>query len=129
MILIFFDWRRKESLKKYLKWKKRTKKSVKRHKILVRNEDGTLQEIRPEDTLWYQLYVNTPPRNKRLAKQFRLRFCMPYESFLLLSEDIYKHGFFNQWTRVDGTSERPSNIKLLYLEHYATLTKHGLWMT
>ena len=31
------------------------KRSVKRHKILVRDKDGSLREVRPEDTLWYLL--------------------------------------------------------------------------
>ena len=107
---------KKRKYKEVFKVKKHcTKKSVKRHKILVRNEDGTLREIRPKDTLWYLLYINTPPRNKRLAKQFRLRFRMPYESFVTLSEDIYEHEIFNQWTRVDATGAEPSNIKLLLL--------------
>ena len=40
---------------------------------------------------------------------------MSYESFLSLSEEIYKHEIFNQWTCVDGTGVKPSNIKLLLL--------------
>ena len=53
-------------------------RSVKRHKLLVRNDDGTLRELTPQDTLWYLKYVQTPPRNDRLKKQFRQRFRMPY---------------------------------------------------
>ena len=40
--------------------KVRTPRSVKRHKLMVRDKEGTLREIRPEDTLWYLLYVAQP---------------------------------------------------------------------
>ena len=36
-------------------------RSVKRHKILVRNDDGTLDELKPKDTIWYRLYISAPP--------------------------------------------------------------------
>ena len=38
-----------------LQRKSRTPRSVKRLKFMVRDKDGTLREIRPEDTLWYLL--------------------------------------------------------------------------
>ena len=63
-------------------------RSVKRHKLLVRNDDGSLRELTPEDTLWYLKYVKTPPWNDRLKKQFRNRFRMPYQSFIDLHESI-----------------------------------------
>ena len=72
-------------------------RSIKRHKLLVRNEDGELREILPIDTLWYVLFIANPPRNKRLLKQFRLRFRMPYDSFLSLSDDLVKHEIFTRY--------------------------------
>ena len=96
--------------------KKRAKKrSVKRHKLIVRDNDGTLREIRPTDTLWYLLYVNQPPLNERLLRLFRTRFRMPYESFISLSEEIMVHSCFVRWTRCDAVGQSPSNIKLLIL--------------
>ena len=56
-------------------------RTVKKHRILVRENDGSLREVKPQDTLWYLLYVRQPPRNKRLAALFRRRFRLPYGSF------------------------------------------------
>ena len=32
-------------------------RTVKKHRILVRDDDGSLREVKPQDTLWYLLYV------------------------------------------------------------------------
>ena len=90
-------------------------RSVKRHKILVRDDDGHLREIRPEDTLWYLLYVVHPPTCTNTLKLFRLRFRLPYASFIELSNDIATHPIFERWTRNDAIGEKPSNTKLLLL--------------
>ena len=45
-------------------------RSVKRHKLMVRNEDGSLRERRPVDTLWCLLYVSNPPTSERMSKLF-----------------------------------------------------------
>ena len=50
--------------------KDKIQRSVQRHKILVRDSDGQLREILPTDTLWYLLYVATPPNYKRLLNKF-----------------------------------------------------------
>ena len=63
-------------------------RSVKRYKLEIRDTDGSLREIRPEDTLWYMLYVKHPPLNDRMLKQFRHRFRIAYESFLSLGERV-----------------------------------------
>ena len=88
---------------------------MKRHRLLVREEDGTLRELRSKYMLWYRLYVNTPPRNKRLSHQFRMRFRMPYDSFISLSNEIKHHDIFNRWLCRDGSGELPSNMKILLL--------------
>ena len=62
------------------KKRKNIARKVKRYKILVRDDDGSLREIQPQDTLWYLLYVNQPPASERLHKQFRNRFRLPYAS-------------------------------------------------
>ena len=36
-------------------YKKKQKRSVKRHKLLVREEDSILRELRSKDMLWYRL--------------------------------------------------------------------------
>ena len=41
-------------------------RSVKKHKLLVRADDGSVRALMPTDTLWYLLYVKTPPQDNRL---------------------------------------------------------------
>ena len=91
------------------------RRSVKRHKLFVRDTDGSLREIRSKDTLWYLLYVNQPLQNERMYRLFRLRFRLPYDSFITLSEDIVVHPCFAQWTRCNAVGESPHNIKFLIL--------------
>ena len=82
---------------------------------MVREDDGSLREIRPQDTFCYLLYVNQPPLNERMHRQFRARFRIPYKYFLNLSGDIINHSCFIQWTRADAVGDQPVNIKLLLL--------------
>ena len=70
--------------------KPRAPRSVKRHKLIVRDSDGFLREIRPTDTLWYLLYVGHPPLTERIYKKIRQRFRLPYESFIQLSDEIFQ---------------------------------------
>ena len=90
-------------------------RSVKKHKLIVRDSNGELREIRCEDTLWYILYVAHPLTSTRMENLFRLRFRMPYDSFLRLSHDVSKHNIFQRWSRTDAVGDKPSNIKLLLL--------------
>lgn len=90
-------------------------RSVQRHKLLVRNDDGSLSELTPEDTLWYLKYVETPPWNDRLKKQFRNRFRMPYQSFIDLHKSIDCDPLFNRWGKTDTSGHLASNTKLLLL--------------
>ena len=46
---------KRHAMESDLQRKSRTPRSVKRLKFIVRDKDGTLREIRPEDTLWYLL--------------------------------------------------------------------------
>ena len=78
----------------------RSVRSVKRHKLIVRDKYGSLREIKLEDTRLYLLYVATPPMSQRMHKVFRLRFRLPYQSFINLSDDISKHALFKRCTRV-----------------------------
>ena len=80
-------------------------RSVKRHRLLVRDNDGSLREIRPEDTLWYLMYANQLPLNNRMHRLLTDRFRIPYKTFLNLSVDITKHSCFKQWTRADAVGD------------------------
>ena len=87
----------------------------KKHKLLVRSDDGSLRSLTPTDTLWYLLYVKSPPRDDRLKSIFRTRFRIPYSYFIELSNDIINHEIFSRWRNPDATGQSPSNIKLLLL--------------
>lgn len=51
--------------------KRRHHRSMKRYQLLVCNNDGTIRELKPTDTLWYQLYVKNEITCPRLLKLFR----------------------------------------------------------
>ena len=69
-------------------------RSVKRHEVLVREDDASLREIRPAGTLWHLLHVAHPPSSKRVLNMFRLRFRLPHESFIQSCEDVEAHPIF-----------------------------------
>lgn len=90
-------------------------RSTKRYKLTVRDRNGSIREIKPEDTLWYLLYVATPPSSERLCRLFRTRFRLPYTSFIQLADEISSHPTFVRWKNSDAVGTAPSNIKLLLL--------------
>ena len=81
----------------------------------MRTLEGELREILPTDTLWYMLYIANPLRNKRLFKQFRFRFRMPYKSFLSLSDELVNHDILSRYVAKDGTCHNSTNLRLLVL--------------
>ena len=107
--------RRYNSDQGIIKKKIRTPGSVKRHKLFVCDSDDSLHEIRSIDTLWCLMYVDHPPITQWIYKLFRLRFWIPYESFLELSDGICNHHSFVCWTTCGATYNLPSNIKLFLL--------------
>ena len=90
-------------------------RTVKKYKILVRDPNGCLREIKPTDTLWYLLYIVTSPRSNRLRKLFRNRFRLPHHSFLELANEISHHELYARWSSSDCTGVDSSNITLLLL--------------
>ena len=92
-----------------------SKRSVKKHKLLVRNDDGSLRELTPKDTLWYCLYVQSPPQNERMHLLFRNRFRLSYTMYKDLLEEISNHELFERWTKKDAVGDLPSNLALLLL--------------
>ena len=72
------------------------RRSVKKQRLFVRDNDGSLRELLPTDTLWYLLYVKSPLQDERLLKSFRNRFRLPYSSFLDLSDEINMNEEFNR---------------------------------
>ena len=90
-------------------------RSVKKHKLLVRTDDGCVRALAPTDTLWYLLYVKNSPQDDRLKKIFRSRFRIPHFYFEELANDIFNHDIFSRWKNTDAVGSQPSNIKLLLL--------------
>ena len=90
-------------------------RSVKKHKLLVRADDGSIRSLTPTDTLWYLLYVKSSPQDERLKKIFRSRFRVPYFYFCDLVNDISTHEIFSRWSSCDAVGSHPSNLKLLLL--------------
>ena len=107
--------RKYESIEHSSNVKKDHTRSVKKHKLLVRNSDGSLRELRPEDTIWYLIYVSNPPNSDRMLKLFRNRFRIPYSYFIDLANEISNHDLFSRWRCKDAVGTSPSNIKLLLL--------------
>ena len=89
--------------------------TLKKHLTLVRGDDGSLCEVKPQDTLWYLLYVRQPSRNKHLAALFRRQFRLPYGSFLQLLDDLRNHLSFREYTSWDCTGEKSTDLSLLLL--------------
>ena len=96
---------------------------MKNHKLLVRQDDGSIRELTPKDTLWYMLYVQNGPRNKRMVALFRNRFRLPYSSFIELCDEISDHDDFLRWRRVDALWDSLYNIPLLILGYLRYIGK------
>jgi hypothetical protein len=92
-------------------------------------EDGPLEIIPPEDSMWYKFfgrnfYIN---KNAKLAKAFRNRFRLPYTQYLELVDDIRSNELFDCWCGYKLNNKKVSPVELfllgslLYLGHGWTL--------
>ena len=95
--------------------KKEQQRSVKRHKVIVRENDGSLHEMRLVHTLWYLLYVAHLPSSKHMLNLVWLRFRMYYASFLQLCDNVEANPIFKRWKTRDAVGKSPFNIKLILL--------------
>jgi len=79
------------------------KKKCQRRIILVcRTEDGELEEINPNKSKWYLLYILCPNiDNAHFQRKFHDRFRLPYNSFLKLVEEAKENDLFPHWTGKD----------------------------
>ena len=93
-------------------YRKRSKRII----LGRRTEDGTLEQIPPTESMWYQLYVSCPQTgDKRFETKFRRRFRVPYQSFLELVEDAYANDWFPRWTRRRREGKKQAPLELLLL--------------
>jgi hypothetical protein len=81
-------------------------------------EDGPLEIILPEDSLWYKAYVSNflmlEPESS-MAKKFRERFCLPYPNFLQLVVSVSKSKLFDRWCGHKWNNKQALLIELLVL--------------
>ena len=90
-------------------------RTVKKHQLYYRKEDGSINIIGPKDTTWYKLYVCLKPYCKEVEKKFRLRFCLPYNLFHSMYEEMRTHELFEQWENKDATGMSSTDLRLLIL--------------
>ena len=81
-------------------------------------EDGPLEIILPEDSLWYKAYVSNflmlEPESS-MAKKFRERFRLPYTNFLQLVASVSESELFDRWCGHKRNNKQASPIELLVL--------------
>ena len=81
-------------------------------------EDGPLEIILPEDSLWYKAYVSNflmlEPESS-MANKFRERFCLPYPNFLQLVASASESKLFDRWCGHKSNNKQASPIELLVL--------------
>ena len=80
-------------------------------------EDGPLEIIPPEESMWYKFYVRNfyITQDTKLAKAFRNRFRLPYPQFLQLVEDIRSNDLFDRWCGYKSNKTKVSPVELLLL--------------
>lgn len=77
---------------------------------------GEKMRARVRYSTWFRLYVehgNELSRSDR--KQFRRRFCLPFEDWKLLVEKCKRNTKFERWTKSDAAKVMCSPIQLLVL--------------
>jgi hypothetical protein len=81
-------------------------------------EDGPLEIILPEDSLWYKAYVSNflmlEPESS-MAKKFRKRFRLPYPNFLQLVVSVFESKLFDRWCGHKRNNKQAPPIELLVL--------------
>ena len=75
---------------------KRARRSVKKHRLLVRGTDGQLKEYTTKDTLWYQLYCSRDDLCDSLLMKFCNRFRIPHHYYNELVEELSNNKKFQR---------------------------------
>jgi hypothetical protein len=80
-------------------------------------EDGLLEIIPPEYSMWYKFYVRNfyIKQDAKLAKAFRNHFRLPYPQFLELVEDVRSNDLFDRWCGYKSNNKKVSPVELLLL--------------
>ena len=80
-------------------------------------EDGPLEIIPPQESLWYRFYVQNYYINEdvKLQKAFRLRFRLPYKQYLELVQQVQSNELFDRWCGSKSNNKKVSPVELLVL--------------
>ena len=81
-------------------------------------EDGPLDIITLEESLWYKLYVHNYlllEEKSALTGKFRTQFRLPYSNYLKLVADVSADSLFDRWCGHKPNNQRCSPIQLLVL--------------
>jgi hypothetical protein len=80
-------------------------------------EDGPLEIITPQESLWYRFYVKNYYINEdvKLQKAFRLRFRLPYKQYLELVQQVQSNELFDRWCGSKSNNKKVSPVELIVL--------------
>ena len=81
-------------------------------------EDGPLEIILPENSLWYKAYVGNflmLEPELSMAKKFRERIRLPYPNFLQLVASVSESKLFDRWCGHKRNNKKALPIELLVL--------------
>ena len=80
-------------------------------------EDGPLEIILPEDSMWYKFYIRNFYINQdaKLVKVFCNRFHLQYPQFLELVEDIHSNDLFDRWYGYKSNYKKVSPVEFFIL--------------
>jgi hypothetical protein len=88
-------------------------------------EDGPLEIIPPQESLWYRFYVQNFYLNEdaKLQKAFRLRFRLPYNQYLELVQLVQSNELFDRWCGYKSNNKKVSPVELLVLGSLCYLSR------
>lgn len=82
------------------------------------DDEGNIVSITPKSTSWYFTYILNPQLESPLFHaRFHRRFCLPYNSYIELLQQVKEHELFKTWhdDSHDAIHEPASPITLLLL--------------
>jgi hypothetical protein len=80
-------------------------------------EDGPLEIIPPQESLWYRFYVRNfyIYEDEKLLKAFRRRFRLPYTQYQELCDLVTSNDLFDRWCGHRKNNKKVSPMDLLVL--------------
>jgi len=98
-----------------------TKRTRRRHcKALTPHyfdEEGNMIYLKPRETVWWHLYVQSPlVDDKKFNHKFRRRFRMAYWRYQMILVKVVRHDLFRRWSNgKDATGKSASPLELMLL--------------